>query len=164
MMKVCGVDLKANEAILTVLSLDDGLFSVQDLRARKLMLPKAEEAESVRKFQFDFAKLLEDYKIENVVIRGRAMKGKFAGGAVSFKMEAAIQLIENINVLTLQPTEIKTLIKRNPLPIDFADTELKGFQKDAFMTAYAHLMGVTYKHIDEEEGINEDSDVWANHR
>ena len=37
-MKVCGVDLKGNEAIVSLVSLADGLFHLPDCRTRRLTL------------------------------------------------------------------------------------------------------------------------------
>jgi len=94
----------------------------------------------MKKFQFSFAKLIEDYKIEKVVIRQRQTKGKFAGGAVGFKLEAAIQLIDDLKVEVVAPTAIKESLKRNPLGIQFKATGLKQYQEQAFTTAYACAM------------------------
>ena len=87
---------------------------------------------------------LGDYKVQRVVIKERLQKGKFAGGAISFKLEATIQLIPSpdIEVVLLSSTQIKAILADNPLPIAFADTGLKQFQEAAFTTAYAgHFAG-----------------------
>ena len=83
---------------------------------------------------------MDDYKITKVAIRECMAKGKFAGGAISFKLESAIQLIASLDVDVLSPTQIKSLIKEHPLPIPFENTGLKVFQKDAFKVAYAAHM------------------------
>ena len=143
-MKVCGIEIKGSEAIVCLLSLEKEVFHLPDCRAAKLMYPKNATASDLKAFQFAFAKLMEDYKIENVAIRERPTKGKFAGGAVGFKLEAAIQLIDNLNV-TLMPTSvIKESLKRNPVHIPFAETGLKVFQEVAFTTAFAYLMKDKY--------------------
>ena len=59
-------------------------------------------------------------------------------------MEAALQLITNLDVHIISATEMKEQLKRNPLPIEFADTGLKKFQEQAFMTAYVDIMLRTY--------------------
>ena len=138
-MKVCGVDLKGNEANVCLLSLIDGLFHVPDCRTRRLTLADS-SAKGLKSFQSTFAKLVADYKIDAVIIRQRQSKGKFAGGAVGFKLEAAIELIEGLNVIVYSPTDIKESLRRNPIAVPFAETGLKQFQEPAFTSAYAWLM------------------------
>jgi hypothetical protein len=143
-MRVIGVELSGNDANVCLLSLQNELFQVPDCRARKLTLPKNADASDLRYFQTTFAKLVEDYKIDKVVVRERPMKGKFAGGAVGFKMEAALELITSVDTIIMAPTAIKEAIKRNPIPVPFAETGLKAFQEIAFDVAYAYLMKDKY--------------------
>tara|TARA_A200000159_G_scaffold73515_1_gene68250 strand:+ start:607 stop:1041 length:435 start_codon:yes stop_codon:yes gene_type:complete len=138
-MKVCGVDLKGNEATVCLLSLIDGLFHVPDCRPRRLTLADT-SAKGLKSFQSTFKKLMADYKIDAVVIRQRQSKGKFAGSAIGFKLEAAIELIDGLEVVVFGPTEIKESLRRNPVAVPFSDTGLKQFQEPAFTTAYAWLM------------------------
>jgi hypothetical protein len=116
------------------------VFDLPSCRARKFTLSKDANPEQLRYFQSSIAKLVEDYKIEKIVIKERPQKGKFAGSAIGFKMEAAIQLIESVEVELISNTTIKEVSKRHPVMIDFADTELKKFQEQAFMCAYSWLM------------------------
>lgn len=143
-MKVCGVELTGSEAIITLLTLSDGLFDIPDCRLRKLALSDANDQEEVQKFQFAFAKLMEDYGVDTAIIRQRAHKGKFAGGAVGFKLETAIQLITGLNVVLVAPSTIKEQLKRNPLAIEFKDTGLKKFQEPSFVTAFTYLNHIHY--------------------
>tara|TARA_R110001606_G_scaffold346038_3_gene494938 strand:- start:104 stop:532 length:429 start_codon:yes stop_codon:yes gene_type:complete len=136
-MRICGVDLVGNEAIVCLLEQEAQQFNLPDCRVRKLVLPKEHSREDLQQFQFSFAKLMTDYKVTRVAIRERQTKGKFAGGAVSFKLEAAIQLISTLDVLVLSPVAIKSAIKENPLPLSFSSTGLKVFQEGAFTVAYA---------------------------
>ncbi|NCP66613.1 MAG: DUF3010 family protein [Paraglaciecola sp.] len=143
-MRVIGVELSGNDANVCLLSLQNELFQIPDCRARKLTLPKNADASDLRYFQTTFAKLVADYKIDKVVVRERPMKGKFAGGAVGFKMEAALELITSVDTIIMAPTAIKEAIKRNPIPVPFAETGLKAFQETAFDVAYAYLMKDKY--------------------
>jgi len=138
-MKVCGVDLKGNDAIICLMSLNDGLFSLPDCRVKKLSISDATDTEQLKKFQFDFRQLMTDYQVEHVVIRERMTKGKFAGGSVSFKLEAAIQLTDNALVSLLSASKAKEIMKRSHIVMNFQDTGLKQFQEQAFMTALAYL-------------------------
>lgn len=144
-MRVIGVELSANDANVCMLSLENELFQIPDCRARKISLPKNATSSDLRYFQSTFVKLIEDYKINKIVVRERPMKGKFAGGAVGFKMEAALELIKEVDTVIMAPTAIKEAIKRNPVPVDFAETGLKGFQQIAFDAAYGYLMKDKYE-------------------
>lgn len=143
-MKICGVELKGTEAIICLLTYQDGLFSIPECRARKIDFSKQNRQTDIAYFQATFAKLVEDYKIEKVVIKERPLKGKFAGGALGFKMEAAIQLINDLPVEVLSPSVFKESIKRNPVTVAFDETGLKLFQKTAFEIAYVTHMNIMY--------------------
>lgn len=138
-MKVCGVELKGNDAIICIMSRENGLYDIPRTRVQKISLVDAADAEQVRKFQFTFAKLLEDYQVTRVVIKGRALKGKFAGGPVSFKLEAAIQLISGLDVEILSASFIKKELAKTEIDIDFRDTGLKQYQEQAFNSVFAYL-------------------------
>ncbi|WP_414828424.1 DUF3010 family protein [Alteromonas sp. H39] len=142
-MKVFGVDLKGNEATLCLLSLVDGVFHIPDCRTRRLTLADT-SAKGLKNFQSTFAKLVADYKVDAVIIRQRQSKGKFAGSAIGFKLEAAIELIADLDVVVLGTTEIKESLRKNPLAVPFSETGLKQFQEPAFITAYAWLMKNNY--------------------
>ncbi len=139
-MRVCGIELSGNDAIVCLLSLEGDVFQIPDCRARKLSLPKEAMAKDLKYFQKSFAQLVQDYKVDKVVIRQRPMKGKFAGGAIGFKLEAAMELLDGVEVIVMAPTDIKASLKRNPVHVAFGDTGLKGFQEPAFNTAFAYLM------------------------
>ncbi|MFW5448003.1 MAG: DUF3010 family protein [Methylophagaceae bacterium] len=138
-MKVCAVDLKANDAIIVLMSLSDGLYNLHECRVKKLSIADASSTEQIKKFQFDFEKLMADYQIKQVVIRERMTKGKFAGGSVSFKLESAIQLADSLSTSLLSPSKTKEIIKNSHVEMRFEDTGLKQFQEHAFMTGFAFL-------------------------
>jgi hypothetical protein len=143
-MRVIGVELSGNDANVCLLSLADEVFQIPDCRTRKLSLPKDAKAKDLRYFQKSFGQLVQDYKIDEIVIRQRPMKGKFAGGAVGFKLEAALELLSDVEVVVLSPTAIKESLKRNPVLVPMPETGLKMFQEVAFNTAYAYLMKDKY--------------------
>jgi hypothetical protein len=139
-MKICGVELSGNDAVICLLYLEHQSFNLPDCRVRKLSLPKAHTRADLQQFQKAFAQLMSDYGVEKVAIKERPLKGKFAGGAVGFKLEAAIQLMADIDVLMVSPQDSKLALSENRLPISFTDTGLKAFQETAFTVAYvAHV-------------------------
>ena len=87
-----------------------------------------------------------------MIIRQRQSKGKFAGSAIGFKLEAAIELIDGLEVIVFSPTDIKESLRRNPLAVPFSETGLKQFQETAFTTAYAWLMKNEYASQEASEG------------
>lgn len=143
-MRICGIEIKGLDAVIALLEFNNNIFTIPDCRFRKIEFNKQNRTTDLQYFQKTFAKLVEDYKIDRVVIRERFLKGKFAGGALGFKMEASIQLIHSLDVELISSNEIKALIKQNPLPIDFSETGLKIFQQPAFDTAYAGHMRIQY--------------------
>ncbi|MCR8922350.1 DUF3010 family protein [Dasania sp. GY-MA-18] len=142
-MRVCGVELTTSEANICLLGQDKGVFEVADCRQRVFTLAKTDSTTAIREFQFSFKKLMEDYKVDEVVIIERAPKGKLAGSAISFKLEAAIQLID-IPVTLMNYSTMKELIKNNKVAIDFNSLGLKKFQQAAFNVAYAYQNQLLY--------------------
>ena len=138
-MRICAVDLKGDDAIICIMAKNMGLIEVPECRQRKFTISDTQDNENMRWFQRAFKQLVLDYKIDKVVIKERAMKGKFAGGAVGFKLEAALQLLDEVNVEILTNTRIKEQLKHTPLHLDFKQTGLKQFQENAFVTAYAGI-------------------------
>lgn len=141
-MIICGVELTASDAVLCLLKLDRGLISLPECKVRKLSLVKNHTREDLKQFQATFAELMAEHEVTGVAIKERMPKGKFAGGAISFKLEATIQLIADpdLDVRLLPPALIKSTLAANPLPIDFEETGLKAFQETAFTAAYVGLM------------------------
>ncbi|HCV02824.1 DUF3010 family protein [Pseudoalteromonas sp. SSMSWG5] len=144
-MRTCGVEITGSDVLLCILTKDNDVFDIRDVRQTRFTLGDGNDTEVMRKFQFDFRKLMQDYQIDSVAIKERQPKGKFAGSAKGFKMETAIQLIDELDVQIFSATTIKEQLKRNPIPIDFEDTGLKKFQENAFISAYVYLMRKTYK-------------------
>ncbi|WP_026032154.1 DUF3010 family protein [Moritella marina] len=131
-MRICSVELAGNEVNLCFLSLKDGMFELIECRKRKITLASSTEAYQIRQFHKEFAQLMTDYKIENVVIKERLTKGKFSGSSTSFKAEAAIQLVTGVEVNMVSQTFYKQLVQDHPIFVDFAETGLKKFQQNAF--------------------------------
>ena len=138
-MRICGVELKANEANICLLEKNKELYKIPDCRERRLNLNDVNSRQALLDFQFVFNKLMEDYKVEKVVILQPHMKGKLAGSAVSFKLEAAICLLEELDVVLLSSAEVKASLSEHHLPVSFKETGLKHFQESAFKTAYSFL-------------------------
>lgn len=143
-MLICGVDIKGTEAVVCLLEYREGVFFVPDCRVRKVEFSKRNRSTDIAYFQSTFAKLMTDYKVEKVVIKERPLTGKFSGGGLGFKMEAALQLIADLDVETISQQHLKASLKRNPVTVHFGETGLKVFQEQAFQVAYASHMNIVY--------------------
>lgn len=138
-MMICGAELSGNDAIISLIHFEADIFNLPECRVRKINCPNPDSAHELHYFQKTFAKLIEDYQVDEVVIRARQKKGKFAGGANGFKLEAALQLLSPIKVRLMDATTQKAALKKYPLPIPFNETGLKKFQEPAFMAAFAAI-------------------------
>ena len=132
-MKICGIELKANNIILVVLDNKNFL----DLKIKKLILEDDERQEDIRKFCNEFLLFLENENIEKVVIKKRAKKGNFAGGAVTFKLEGLIQLNPFCEVELISSQSLSSFEKKNK--IEFPSS-LKKYQEQAYLTAYSKFI------------------------
>lgn len=129
-MKVCGVELKSNNAILTLIQNGEYIES----KPKKLTLNDDENQEDIRTFCNEFLLFLEQNEVEKIVIKKRAKKGNFAGGAVTFKMEGLIQLNPLCKVELISAQSISSFEKKNQ--INFPK-ELKKYQEQAYICAYS---------------------------
>src|SRR5690554_7282225 len=75
-MRICGIELTGNDAVVCLLDKDDGLFNLPDSRTRKLTLKKDHTREDLLAFQKELVQFLGDYKVQRVVIKERLQKGK----------------------------------------------------------------------------------------
>ncbi|KAB0786482.1 DUF3010 family protein, partial [Pseudomonas aeruginosa] len=92
MDKICGVELKGSEAIIVLLKKNGADYEHLDIEPRKIKLGEDESSRHVKSFFETFQNFVRQHDIGMVVIKKRAQKGQMAGGAISFKMEALIQL------------------------------------------------------------------------
>lgn len=127
-MKICGIELKANNLILAVIEDKEYI----DTKIKKIVLENDETQEGIRTFCNELLVFLESEKIEKVVIKKRAKKGNFAGGAITFKMEALIQLNPFCEVELISAQSISSFEKKNS--IEFP-SKLNKYQEQAYLSA-----------------------------
>jgi len=131
-MKICAVELKSNNAILTILKNNEYI----DLKIKKITIENDENQEDIRIFCNEFLLFLEQNEVEKIVIKKRAKKGNFAGGPVTFKMEGLIQLNPLCDVELIASQAISSFERKNS--IDFPEN-LKKYQEGSYLTALAYL-------------------------
>ena len=135
-MKICAIDLKANNTILVVLEKDDDLIDYIDLKIKKIELEDDEVQENIITYSKAINDFLQENQIEQVLIKKRAKKGAFSGGANTFKAEAIIQLNSVCAVELISTQSINAFEKKNN--IEFP-SNLKKYQEQAYLAALAFL-------------------------
>lgn len=140
-MKVCGIEIKGNDAVVCLLERDGESTTIIPSKKNKVSVGKTGSAADMRVFQDEFEKLLLDLGIKTVVIKERQTKGKFAGGAMSFKIESAIQLIRSLDVHTVSIHQIKKCNQAASPTVKFQNTDLKQYQEQAYVVANYGLFG-----------------------
>ena len=133
-MRICGIELKSNQAILSVIEKEDDIVTYIDMKIKKIVLEEDESQDSIRAFCNDLLEFLINNQINQVVIKKRAKKGNFAGGAVTFKMEALIQLNPHCEVKLIAPQAISAYEKKNSIELPNA---LKKYQEQSYLSALA---------------------------
>jgi hypothetical protein len=131
-MNICGIELKANNALLVVLKDNEYI----DTKIKKIILEDDEKQEDIRKFCNEFLDFLQKNEIEKIFIKKRAKKGNFSGGAVTFKMEGLIQLNPLCSVELISTQTISSFEKKNQIQFP---KELNKYQEQAYLTALCNL-------------------------
>jgi hypothetical protein len=132
-MRVCGVDLKASDAIVVVIDGTKDNFVIVDTGVKKISLGDTHNSEDVQTFKETFHSFVKNHNIDKIGIKKRNTKGQFAGGATSFKIEGIIQLSQDSTVELIAPVSISSTIKKEPPP---AANQLFAYQKSSYETAY----------------------------
>jgi diketogulonate reductase-like aldo/keto reductase len=126
-MNVCGIELKASQAILVAMNSD----TQEVFATTKIALEKDEQQEEIRQFCNAFLHFLETHNIELIGIKKRAKKGTFSGGAVTFKMEGLIQLNPLCEAHLITAQSLSTLAKSTSI----STFGVKKYQETACLTA-----------------------------
>jgi hypothetical protein len=138
-MTVCGIEISGNDAIICLLKYEEGLFVLPECRSNRIQCANPDRTEDLVYFQKTFIKLAEDYKIDQFAIRARQKKGKFAGGANGFKLEAVLQVAPGLNTQIINASEQKQILSETRPPFSFNETGLKKFQEAALMVGFCQI-------------------------
>lgn len=136
MTRICGIEIKSSDAILTVLDYDDNNIEFVDIEPRKIKLGNDESSELIRSFLDSVINFTRDNHIDIIVIKKRAKRGTMSGGAVSFKIETLIQLNGVADVSFVSGQGISAANKKNPFQIP---DNIKKYQEAAFMAANLYI-------------------------
>ena len=135
MPKTCGIEIKGNSAIVVVLEGVADNFKVLPTEFKKTNLDDSNNQAAVKSFSRVINDFLKANNFDSIGIKARATKGKFAGGAISFKMEGLIQNTD-FPVSIIKGTSIKAKLKDTAV----AFPEVNKYQIEAMKVAYCLLL------------------------
>lgn len=129
-MKYCGIELKSNEAIIVSIECANNDYDIIKNKTKKISLKDPKSQDSVMNFKNEFIDFFDKNNFTKIGIKERGRKGKFAGGADSFKMEGILQSLD-YPVEIIHISTIKSKIKNKELKTD----SLNNYQEVALKTA-----------------------------
>jgi hypothetical protein len=125
-MKILGIELKSS-TIIAVLLEDQ---QIQEF-PNKIELKDSYDSDEIRQLFQKLNELFTKADIDQVIIKKRMEKGKFAGGAASFKLEGLIQLSTDKPVSFIAGTQIKAFEKKADADL----SQVKKYQEQAYLAA-----------------------------
>lgn len=119
-MKVCGIELKGNEAIIVSLEGSKEDYKITSSEIKKIKLKDSSSQSDVRSFYNEIVNFFKEINFNLIAIKARATKGKFAGGSTSFKMEGLIQNTDyDVQIIHTATTKAKLKgITIDPVPVN----------------------------------------------
>lgn len=139
-MRVCGCEISAQEVRLAVVQLDDeGKVEMLRLKTTRIELIDDTSEADLRVFLASLQEFPREHQIDTFAIKTRANKGKMAGGAVSFKIETLIQLVENCDTKFVFPVALSNFAKKQ---LEAYPEKLLVYLKNAYLAgAYVLIKG-----------------------
>lgn len=129
-MKYCGIELKSNTAIIVSLEIEDKDYKYIATKVKKIKLEDSKSQKATQAFRHDFDVFFQQNNFTKIGIKERMKKGKFAGGADSFKMEGILQTLD-YPIEIIHTATVKAKIKDMILKTD----EINGYQEEALKVA-----------------------------
>ena len=136
MPRICGIELKSSEAILVVVESTNGIDTLIDTKPNKISIGDDENTSEVKSFFDSIVKFIRNNHIDVIVLKKRARKGKMAGGSVSFKLEALIQINSIVDTMFVSGQAIVAAHKKEQFE---TPESLNKYQETAFMAAALYI-------------------------
>ncbi|MGA9412418.1 MAG: DUF3010 family protein [Roseobacter sp.] len=139
-MRVCGCEISAQEVRLAVVHLnDERKVEMLRLKTTRIELGDDTSEADLRSFMAALDEFSSENEIGTFAIKTRAKKGRMAGGAVSFKIETLIQLVEGCHTMFVNPVALSNFAKKE---VEDYPEKLPVYLKNAFLAgAYALAKG-----------------------
>ena len=129
-MKVCGIELKSNEARIVVLEGRHENHEIIKTEYDKVKLVDSKDQKEVQTFRAAMLEFFAYHDFDIIGIKERITKGRFAGGAISFKMEGLIQTADD-KVMLVHNMSMKSTLK----DVELFTDGLKKYQEEAYRVA-----------------------------
>ncbi|MFA3919108.1 DUF3010 family protein [Ruegeria hyattellae] len=135
-MRVCGCEISAQEVRLAVVYQDEeGNVAMLPLKTTRIELEDDTSEADLRSFLASLHEFARANEIVTFAIKTRAKKGRMAGGAVSFKIETLIQLVEGCDTRFVNPVALSHFAKKE---VEAYPEKLLVYLRNAFLAgAYA---------------------------
>jgi len=129
MIKTLGIELKAKRAIYVAIEGTEEDFKVIDSGYYELQDSKDQSA--IKVFHEKWMNMLNEGDFHSIAIKERISKGRFAGGALTFKMEGLIQL-SDYEIQIIHSAKLRSKLKNH----DPAFGKIHSYQEEAARLAY----------------------------
>lgn len=130
MNKVCGIELKGNEARIIVLEGNLENYKVISTPFDKLKIVDSKDQNMIKDFHAKILAFFDDEDFTAIGLKERMTKGRFSGGSMTFKMEALMQT-SDYAVNLIHGATIKSKLKN----VDYDPGLVKKYQEEAFRVA-----------------------------
>lgn len=139
-MRVCGCEISASEVRLAIVHRTvEGSIEMLRLKPTRIELEDDTSETDLRSFLAELQEFSRENEIDTFAVKTRAQKGRMAGGAVSFKIETLIQLVEGCSTRFVSPVALSNFAKKE---IEKYPEKMPVYLKNAFLAgAYALTKG-----------------------
>ena len=134
MAKVCGIEIKGSKAIIVVLEGTTTDFKIIPTEFKKLNLEDSTNQAEVKAFYLTMQEFFKKHQFDKIGIKARGTKGKFAGGATTFKIEGLIQLADT-SVTLMHGATMKARLKKEEVVFEGVNS----YQLEAMRLGYCLL-------------------------
>jgi len=131
-MRICGIELKSNTVIISIVDTTDNDVKYIDIKTKKLILNDDENQKSIVSFKNKIDNFIQENSIDKIIIKKRVKKGNFAGGVITFKIESIIQLNAHCEVEFVTAQSFTKYLKNNDVAFPI---ELNKYQEQAYLSA-----------------------------
>ncbi len=134
-MKVCGLQIKASEAILIIVEEAAGAPALVECKTKRLILKNHEDSAELESFFQAVKSFIHENAIDVIAVKKRASSGAMASSGVTFKIETLFQLAHK-NIAFISPQAISSFSKTN---VGGIPSRVAAYQKDAYLSAGVYL-------------------------